>query len=977
MSVFIPHVPPSPRRPPDLRVPLLLLLLVVCGAAPGSTTNLTVKVFNLYHSLYMSNLYLAAIVAGFNASLASRDSTVPLRVHVETAPYLATNETTKQFLVDHMTNENGNELPIVLGPVGDRNTLSVVSFLKEKNVVALAPFTGSSNVRGWNKNLYFTNAGPTMELVALVRYAVNKLRLRRLGFMYLKNVSFGDEEYTLAVSLMAGIGRQLSGVFTLNIVNGQAAVDDEFHAEWERFAATQPQGVIVFGSPLADTRRFLKQMVIDNRTRMAYVLLPSVLQFIVVGTWRAALALANTPFVPGRLILTGINPLAKDRTYHAIRRFQEEMASYLRGEGAKHGSRFRDPEHFLKYDGHGELMVRGWIAGEVLKRALRSTEWLENRAAFLDSLYDQRRYVIDDIVLGDYGGECKGLAGERGASCECNQGGYAVYMKEIVKGFRLRPLRRGFLTLSASKCGRVPPKLHAPLNGVMFSPGDNPMALGVATALYTGASALIGAGRLGHSDRFFLHRLPSALSASELKRVLGLEVDERVVTAVLGLVDGELLSERSVAFIDPVTLAPRLRHVGVHVIYFSPTLEQQLFVLVKRAINASSSGVHAVIRGDHALDIKLLVKDTLTAFRRSLRSAALIDEDTGVSNLLPHSGDVLVIGLIAADVDIIAAHLDANTDVRVIVTFTDFAVLYSTFVGAFTDRPSGSRLLFATNLPHWAEEEPTSETAKQFRTAFPNSSHWNPLTMSSFAAARALQVLLPRIAHVTPWSLIQTIFGQSTIIADDMRYGPFTVDDCVFEDGEVNYSDPCVVNYGATRISVWSVERALNASVPPLTSPVTPSMQYHDADSAELSSTHLVAITAGALTALLLLAAALATLLCFLSRGARDNNNAPKDLMEPVTLIFTDIESSTAQWAAHPELMPDAVAAHHRIIRSLIVRYECYEVKTVGDSFMIACRSPHAAVNLVTDLQQRFLHHDWGTTAFDDSYREFEQQRAE
>ncbi|CCD14321.1 unnamed protein product [Trypanosoma congolense IL3000] len=294
MSVFIPHVPPSPRRPPDLRVPLLLLLLVVCGAAPGSTTNLTVKVFNLYHSFHMSNLYLAAIVAGFNASLASRDSTVPLRVHVETAPYLATNETTKQFLVDHMTNENGNELPIVLGPVGDRNTLSVVSLLKEKNVVALAPFTGSSNVRGWNKNLYFTNAGPTMELVALVRYAVNNLRLRRLGFMYLKNVSFGDEEYTLAVSLMAGIGRQLSGVFTLNIVNGQAAVDDEFHAEWERFAATQPQGVIVFGSPLADTRRFLKQMVIDNRTRMAYVLLPSVLQFIVVSSEGAARAFRNS-----------------------------------------------------------------------------------------------------------------------------------------------------------------------------------------------------------------------------------------------------------------------------------------------------------------------------------------------------------------------------------------------------------------------------------------------------------------------------------------------------------------------------------------------------------------------------------------------------------------------------------------------------------------------------------------------------------
>ncbi|RNE98876.1 receptor-type adenylate cyclase, partial [Trypanosoma rangeli] len=90
-----------------------------------------------------------------------------------------------------------------------------------------------------------------------------------------------------------------------------------------------------------------------------------------------------------------------------------------------------------------------------------------------------------------------------------------------------------------------------------------------------------------------------------------------------------------------------------------------------------------------------------------------------------------------------------------------------------------------------------------------------------------------------------------------------------------------------------------------------------------------------------------------------------------------DIESSTALWSACSELMPDAVATHHRLIRVLIAKYGCYEVKTVGDSFMIACKSVFAAVQLVRELQQVFLRHEWETSALDAAYRKFEEGRAE
>ncbi|ORC86660.1 receptor-type adenylate cyclase, partial [Trypanosoma theileri] len=142
-----------------------------------------------------------------------------------------------------------------------------------------------------------------------------------------------------------------------------------------------------------------------------------------------------------------------------------------------------------------------------------------------------------------------------------------------------------------------------------------------------------------------------------------------------------------------------------------------------------------------------------------------------------------------------------------------------------------------------------------------------------------------------------------------------------------------------------------------------------------LTLQQLIGVIIGAIVLLLLLVGVLVLLLCR-RRSARDNGNAPKEPTDPVTLVFTDIESSTALWAACPEIMPDAVATHHRLIRALIAKYCCYEVKTIGDSFMIACRSVFAAVQLARELQQSFLQHDWGTSAIDDAYHVFEEGRA-
>lgn len=89
----------------------------------------------------------------------------------------------------------------------------------------------------------------------------------------------------------------------------------------------------------------------------------------------------------------------------------------------------------------------------------------------------------------------------------------------------------------------------------------------------------------------------------------------------------------------------------------------------------------------------------------------------------------------------------------------------------------------------------------------------------------------------------------------------------------------------------------------------------------------------------------------------RDVENAPKS--GPIALIFTDIEDSTALWETNKHAMQKSLGIHHNIIRSLIDKYEAYEVKTVGDSFMIATNSADKAVQLANDIQEYLLHQDW------------------
>eukprot|EP01060_Flectonema_neradi_P032415 TRINITY_DN5145_c0_g1_i3.p1 TRINITY_DN5145_c0_g1~~TRINITY_DN5145_c0_g1_i3.p1 ORF type:complete len:675 (+),score=110.27 TRINITY_DN5145_c0_g1_i3:548-2572(+) len=77
------------------------------------------------------------------------------------------------------------------------------------------------------------------------------------------------------------------------------------------------------------------------------------------------------------------------------------------------------------------------------------------------------------------------------------------------------------------------------------------------------------------------------------------------------------------------------------------------------------------------------------------------------------------------------------------------------------------------------------------------------------------------------------------------------------------------------------------------------------------------------------------------------------------TIVFTDIKSSTALWEESPDAMKQALKIHDSIIRRCISEFNGYEVKTIGDSFMVAFDKMDDGCSFAMSVQERFHSTQW------------------
>ena len=412
------------------------------------------------------------------------------------------------------------------------------------------------------------------------------------------------------------------------------------------------------------------------------------------------------------------------------------------------------------------------------------------------------------------------------------------------------------------------------------------------------------------------------------------------------------------------------------------------------------------------------MSESLQSFNLSLSSRTVFEFFNGNNNFST-IGITLLAGVQEGDIVPMREFLKTFPKAKLVVPFDDFVRLYDAFMSAFkkANPSTQGRLLFVTNLPHWrstmaTNQGPAAALTASFLAAVPDANYQAPAAMRAYLASRVLQQLSSSVSTPTSSALKDALYEAQLLNVDGLPLGPFQLTNCSYTAALDSIRCDNFTNAGAAALYVWPFERVLHPGYDMLVGPYVATIDgdvgiraspipqsitttttttsqeptttttastttaaptndpgtTHDRDTASSSKTTTIVVAVTVCGCVLVLGV-LAALLWLCCRGdSRDNRNAPKDDTQPVTLMFTDIESSTALWAMAPQAMAAAMAKHHSMIRELIVRYKCYEVKTIGDSFMIACADPFAAVQLARDAQLNFLNADWGATTIDDTY---------
>ncbi len=78
-----------------------------------------------------------------------------------------------------------------------------------------------------------------------------------------------------------------------------------------------------------------------------------------------------------------------------------------------------------------------------------------------------------------------------------------------------------------------------------------------------------------------------------------------------------------------------------------------------------------------------------------------------------------------------------------------------------------------------------------------------------------------------------------------------------------------------------------------------------------------------------------------------------------VTLVFTDIEGSSQLWEQHRAEFRPVLDLHNRLIRAAALQWRGFEVKTQGDSFMLAFADASDAVQCALETQFSFAQQEW------------------
>ncbi|CAJ1012808.1 putative Adenylate and Guanylate cyclase catalytic domain/Domain (DUF1935) [Leishmania naiffi] len=865
------------------------------------------------------------------------------------------------------TDGSGSTLNVYMSTLSDVHLSSIVAASSSTSCTLVTSISeGVLDTRSMSNHVFFTNADPATEMLGLLSYVMTSGVPPKMGFVYASTATGGTSAGAAVYEEFLRRSNELAYTGTVTTYDAAQTYDAAKFAAFVDHFLEGTSVVFFFPPASSDTDSMFARLI--SHSNVSNLLMPSWL----IATATSQYLAATSPSVPAsNVIVSSTNPHPQDTN------FAVSMAQFTRDYGSVDST-------LASSSAEGIEAVAGWITTQATVATLQPyTLWTEppTQKSYFNSLFQQRLYTIGgEIVLGAY-------------SSTCNVGGRMVVLYSLTKMYDgaknayygLTSVPNATLRLKPWECHAADVTLRV---GKMVRAGYvQYQAIGensdyMTTQMETTVSSAMGSATFTSTAIGPLE----SLSSAAWQAVLG----SSSATAVFGAASvGVDKSPVQQVLVDPVFLHPTLYQNVSNVIYLTATNEQQLGAMATWvAQSAIAPDVHAVVRnsGDSATAMQDTLHRIMADAGITIKSTRTLDAGQALSSSdFPTSGLVLLTGVILSDIGTLAAYMQSNVDTRVILLFDEVTQWYREIQIKFTTLPtsSGERLLFLTNLPPWVQKSrDVSTLSTSFLSTTIGPNYHSPASMRGYVALRVLSMMGSNAANPSSRGLLDALYTQQVLQVDDLTMGPFQRTGCKYSMESKNVECTGVVNGGASGIYLWSYSDMLMEAKGPIAGPYVVDLFGHveTADVGNNSSakvqtsplpkvTIITSVIMGAVIVAVMVAAGI--IFAFGLGDSRDNRNAPKDANKPVTLIFTDIESSTALWATAPQAMATAVALHHKLARQLIIKHKCYEVKTIGDSFMIACKEPFAAVQLARDLQLELQQADWGSTVIDDAYASF------
>lgn len=111
---------------------------------------------------------------------------------------------------------------------------------------------------------------------------------------------------------------------------------------------------------------------------------------------------------------------------------------------------------------------------------------------------------------------------------------------------------------------------------------------------------------------------------------------------------------------------------------------------------------------------------------------------------------------------------------------------------------------------------------------------------------------------------------------------------------------------------------------------------------------------------------------CCCGHEERWTSRAPLSQGEMATMVSVDIALVDYLWERFPVGMPSVVDEVQATVRECVVHWRAYEVKTVRERTLVACKTSEQAIHMAIDIQQRLRKKNWDKH-LDGFYNEVEQ----